>query len=874
MNKVYDQYWGKAKSTKTVSHHLFAYHSLDVVAVGTRWWETSVALRNGMIRAMGVDEPQAKAWMQFFLGLHDLGKLDFRFQQKAPQVAKKLGHSVENSRKRSNYDHGEWGFTWYQRERESRYGLPERKRAYWIQWGRAVTGHHGRFYQCVDKSTVEGLMINEASRDVWNKDQLARTEWCEDLYEWFLVPAGLSKTSLSPPCPHQFAGFCCVCDWLGSNETPGFFEYDDQPYPDLMQYFQSRFPIAQHSLQTSGLFVPAVNKGGVSLVLEQGQSPRKVQSLVEQLPVQPGLTIIEASTGSGKTETALGYASILLANSLADSVMIALPTQATANTMLARMEKIAPRLFPVQVNSPHSLSNLLLAHGKSNFEPRFIELKKTMYRNTAQGKEEALTQCSQWLAESRKRVFLGQIGVGTIDQVLMSVLPIRHQFVRGFGLHKSVLIVDEVHAYDFYMVGLLEEVLKKQREAGGSAIMLSATLPAIQKSVLLKAWSSKEDASANSPYPLITHVNQEGRFQTFKIADKAQEIADKVRQSPSNGIKLERLVTSDWRLSQQQMDRVLEAATSGAHVAIVLNLVDEAQRLFKQLTQRVNGRPIALDLFHARFRFKDRQTREQAVIEHYQPRSILKPGRILVATQVVEQSLDLDFDWLITHLCPVDLLFQRIGRLHRHQTTKRPQGFENPLCTVILNQGNNYGLHQLIYGNASVLWRTKELLKSHDCLKFPYIYRPWIEQVYQEDAWSDEPASIQKQKAEFLVEQKTRNQTAKQLSQEWFTPLKDNDQNAALLTRDGEMGLNLLLGRNDNSSFQLLDEDWDKAFVNEQINRHTVAVPASWKRFLHEPKQGLYHVSMKPHPDIESEWASDELKLRYSSERGLERVNG
>ena len=221
-----------------------------------------------------------------------------------------------------------------------------------------------------------------------------------------------------------------------------------------------------------------------------------MQLLAEALPKRRSLTIIEAPTGTGKTEAALTYAWKLVSAGLADSIIFALPTQATANAMFERLEKMAGVVF---ADSP----NLLLAHGFAQFNEKFTELKKRS--RPADGEEQdGWVKCSEWLSESRKRVFLGQIGVCTIDQVLISVLPVRHRFVRSFGVGRSVLIVDEVHAYDAYMYGLLEEVLRQQRASGSSAILLSATLPEAQKQKLFSAWGAESEEEKFAPYPLIS----------------------------------------------------------------------------------------------------------------------------------------------------------------------------------------------------------------------------------------------------------------------------------------------------------------------------------------------------------------------------------
>lgn len=208
----------------------------------------------------------------------------------------------------------------------------------------------------------------------------------------------------------------------------------------------------------------------------------------------------------------MAYAWCLLDKGLADSIIFALPTQATANAMLKRLETCAPLIFNDQ-------TNLVLAHGKAAFNEDFWHLKSSYRQRTEQGKEEARVQCAECLSSSRKRVFLGQIGVCTVDQVLISVLPVRHKFVRGFGLGKSILIVDEVHAYDSYMYGLLEEVLKQQHVAGGSALLFSATLPHHQREALSKTWGGSLSCQEKSPYPLVTHVGKRGRITPFELPE-------------------------------------------------------------------------------------------------------------------------------------------------------------------------------------------------------------------------------------------------------------------------------------------------------------------------------------------------------------------
>lgn len=447
----YFRYWGKAEKD-TGKYHLLPYHCLDVAAVASAWWNEDKALRESFNRACNVEEHIIKAWLLFFIAFHDLGKFDVRFQLKAKELALNLNplFSEADSSYSKNYDHGRYGRHWFNQERNS-YGFntfDDTELFYWIS---SVCGHHGRGFgtgNCYPPSADESVI---------DHDRKAREQWVEKLKSMFLVPAGINSIDQLPEPPALLAGFCSVCDWLGSNAD--YFNLRGNADISIDEYFHGQRSIAFSALRASGMLGEPTRKGGMDIVYPD-YHPRGIQHLVNQLPVDPGLTLIEAPTGSGKTEAAIAYASRLLAAGLADSIVFALPTQATANAMLERLDEAGRKLFPDGVN-------VVLAHGKARFNSEFINLKNAAIGKTVQGNEEAFAQCAQWLATSRKRVFLGQIGVCTIDQVLLSVLPVRHHFVRAFGIRKSILIVDEIHAYDSYMNGLLDLVLEAQKKGRG-----------------------------------------------------------------------------------------------------------------------------------------------------------------------------------------------------------------------------------------------------------------------------------------------------------------------------------------------------------------------------------------------------------------------
>jgi CRISPR-associated endonuclease/helicase Cas3 len=504
-------YWGKAddKYLAEPKWHPLAYHCLDVAAVAASWWDASPAIRRTFLAAFNCPESQQRqlrAWVLFFTALHDLGKFDVRFQLKAPDALTAAWRSLSKEdhglsiKDITGFDHGWAGMAWANQEYQQWLGHADADREVWEHWKpwlAAVTGHHGDFYEPAK------ICEPEADTLVIEHDRAARYEFVSALADIFLTPEDINFQD-SPPLSSSsarslLAGFCAVCDWIGSNTD--VFKYQ-KTGTALTDYLNARIVKIQTEdvLHHFGLLAKAENYKGVRALLKPEESPRGIQVLVDGLPTTPGLTLIEAPTGSGKTEAALAYAWRLLDQGVADSIVFALPTQATANAMLTRAESFAGSVF--------GDANVVLAHGKSKFNEAFQRLANAGRHQTAQGKQEATIQCASWLYSSRKRVFLGQIGVCTVDQVLLSVLPVRHKFVRGFGLNKSVLIVDEVHAYDAYMHGLLGEVLRRQKTTGGSAILLSATLPAGVRAKLLDAWESS--GVDDAPYPALWHHTRRG----------------------------------------------------------------------------------------------------------------------------------------------------------------------------------------------------------------------------------------------------------------------------------------------------------------------------------------------------------------------------
>jgi len=823
---------------------------------------------------------QLRAWVLFFVALHDYGKFDVRFQLRARHIWEGLYPNTNNydflpsTQDCKNYYHGEKGLSWFMDDQGQKLSLtspvsgiglsflddieePFSDRwSAWKPWLEAVTGHHGHIK---DASYLASASLPPTcDQNFAEVDHQARTEWLAASEGLFLHPVSLSIDDSPPAFSPLMAGFCSVSDWLGSRCDEQNFSYQAKPQ-ELSLYFEQRCAVdAIKTLDIAGIRGKAKKYEGVSVLLNSNFTPRSMQTLVDRLPLQSGMTVVEAPTGSGKTEAALAYAWRLIGAGLADSIIFALPTQATANAMLGRLKKIATKLFE---NRP----NVLLAHGAARFNKIFTNLKHAAIKEYE--KEDGWVQCSQWLAESRKRIFLGQIGVCTIDQVLISVLPVRHRFVRSFGVGRSVLIVDEVHAYDAYMCGLLEEVLRQQRDAGGSAILLSATLSGQQRRHLFEAWAAEmEPQEVNDPYPLATWTAGE-RPIPFEL-DPDQVPAGTI-------VDIESIRCEGMMPDHSLLERVINAAEGGAQIAIVCNLVDVAQTVTTTLRTLSS---IPVDLFHARYCYKHRQEKELDAITRFGPEGKRATGHILVATQVIEQSLDLDFDWIITQICPVDLLFQRLGRLHRHKRTNRPLGFEQPFCTILLPEEVDYGLHEMIYGNARVLWRTEQKIISAPDTRiiFPDAYRTWIESVYQQEVWGNEPPEIQKKYEKFLDEvEAVKRFKAKYMISSVANPFADTDEKITAVTRDGEMNLTVIPYCLCASGKMLMDgtvlESFDEYQRLEVLALNSIGVPKSWRYSLDESDEdGRFWLEMEQDGDG-YKGRSNGMIFRYHKDTGMEK---
>nr|WP_286193326.1 CRISPR-associated helicase Cas3' [Boseongicola sp. H5] len=359
------------------------------------------------------------------------------------------------------------------------------------------------------------------------------------------------------------------------------------------------------------------------------------------LPGGPVLAIIEDETGAGKTEAAMILAQRMLLAGKGAGLFLALPTMATADAMFARAGAVVGRMF----DSP----SVALAHGRSALSEAFRDV-------VGHAAREGEVTCAPWLADGRRKALLAHVGVGTVDQALLGVLPTRFATLRLWGLASKILIVDEVHEMgNPYMAQELQRLLEFHAGRGGSAILLTATLPLAQRQRLVDSFAlgragHKPDV-AQPDYPALTIVG-----------------ADAVTK-PVPALRANRGPVTVRRLGDAEaaLDCLIRATGQGAACVWVRNAVDDAISVADALA----ARGVSVDLLHARLALCDRKHHEAAMLARFGKGGTDRAGRVLVATQVVESSLDLDFDVMVSDLAPMAALIQRAGRLWRHMD-RRP----------------------------------------------------------------------------------------------------------------------------------------------------------------------------------------------------------
>lgn len=715
-----------AKSGEETSWHPLALHLLDVAACAdailTREPQST---RDRLAAVLGLDWTHARPWLLLLIACHDLGKGCPGFQCKWKNLSGlDAGASPDASVNHAFVSQVELLSLLIE------LGWPDGAADLVAD---AVGCHHG---ERARPNTLENLENNR--RALGNSEwHAARRAIFEALIEVFAPTAPPTKPTLTGPDFMLLAGLTSFADWIGSNEA--YFPFGTpEACADLPGWFETRRQHnAEIALDKTG-WLPRLPLAAAPQAFDAvfGFAPRPLQqAVVDALGSinQPAILLAEAPMGEGKTEAAL-YAHLELQRRLGHrGLYVALPTKATGNAMFARVLE-----FLRSQNCDRPL-DLQLLHGGALLNDSYQQLKPGgIFDTTSDGEVRA----GEWFTH-KKRALLSEYGVGTIDQALLTILPVRHQFVRLWGLANRVVVFDEIHAYDAYTGTLLLHLLRWLLALGSSIVLLSATLPP-QIRRQLAALTGAQPPAQEAAYPRLSvyQIGQPVRQTPFD-ADPARHLAMTIAP-----------VTADLSAIKAALD---ERLVPGGYALALLNTVQRAQQLYRDYG---DGEPLVVDgahvgkrladgtevyLFHARFPADQRQRREDAMLKVFGPPGKTEPGgetgarsgrKLLIATQVAEQSLDLDFDLIATDLAPIDLLLQRAGRLWRHARGARPAS-EPVLIVAGLLEDPPPSFGKPLWWNTvyreDLLLHTRSLLRDKLTLHLPDEIDTLVAKVYEEE---------------------------------------------------------------------------------------------------------------------------------------------
>ncbi len=646
---IYNNAWGKFSFDDGEFHHL-AHHSADVAAVFTEIIRHPIFRRRAdaaIGRLLKDSEVQCLAAIVF---LHDIGKLAPGFQAKGwPQP-----HGIQLR------GHLECGWLWKRELTPGSLGGAIVHLARWPEietWLFALFSHHGRPVAEPENGAASAFFKLRGRAYDWKAEEALMGQ---ALLDWFPEISTAHPPPASPQLVHFFCGILTLADWIGSDRRAFPFEAEFR-----RDYWKTARARADHRVLEIGLSADCLALRGEpawSLISDHA-GPRPAQSAVGHLSPHESLILLEAETGAGKTEAALWRFAVLLVAGEVDALYFAVPTRAAARQLQRRINEALQRMLVAPPETVLAIPGQVMAGEAHGLRlPDFSMLW-----------DDGEQRPARWAAEHAARFLAAQVAVGTVDQMALGGLQVKYAHLRGAALSRALLVIDEVHASDAYMTEVQAAMAHAHLRLGGHVMLMSATLGATARSRWFgtSVGSLAEDAAL--PYPAV-----------WTGAGIQSVTAD-----AGAGKKVQISAAPGWS-GEDAARHAIDAARRGARVLVIRNTVARAQETFvaclaaaPDLLLTVNGIPT---LHHGRFAAEDRRLLDAAV-EAAIGKDSPKGGRIVVGTQTLEQSLDLCADFLITDLCPMDVLLQRIGRLHRHQRS-RPAGFETARVVVLTPPGD------------------------------------------------------------------------------------------------------------------------------------------------------------------------------------------
>ncbi|NLI39602.1 MAG: CRISPR-associated helicase Cas3' [Caldisericales bacterium] len=695
-------FWGKTLQEKNATNsgvvitksHPLLFHMVDVASVAEKMFERVISdhvKKNLKTLYRNEDDSSLSSKVAFLAGLHDLGKATPPFQGLWFEGAKKLSAEglkfppVNDKTKNHGWMTSSLIFSEFEPTKDKDKLINQIGRKMAISLG----GHHGLMSDCyvwqdfADHKFFSGSaswlearkeLLSDYYKCIYGMDMGEKT-LKKAILEALPKDESLKILQLNDSFFAFLSGLVSVADWVGSSADWFEFHEPDDSTSAIDDYLN-------HSRESAARAVDNVwpEETGEQKMFANGeelfsyifpeisQGPRPLQKkCIDIAPTSSDgkmdsnqIVIIEAPTGEGKTEAAFYLFDSWQRQNVSHGAYIALPTMATSNQMFSRFKNFLSRGHGEKIT-------LNLLHSMKFFNDDFRELK--IVGANDQGYSDTIV-ANSWFQKS-KRGLITPYAVGTIDQSLMGALQVKHMFVRLFGLTGKTVIFDEVHAYDTYMSNLLDMLISWLSELGSSVIILSATLPEKRKRELLKAFCGDNvKGEAKNAYPAITYASKNKKIEsaTFQSNKEVRPIVTFKKAESS---------------IQETADTIMDLIYQGGCAAWICNTVNQSQEVFRYLKEKAPA-DVELVLFHARFTTSDRLGIEDRVLSMMgKGQQAKRPKKaIVVATQVIEQSLDLDFDVMVSEFAPIDLLVQRAGRLHRHKREERPLKVSEPVMFV------------------------------------------------------------------------------------------------------------------------------------------------------------------------------------------------
>jgi CRISPR-associated endonuclease/helicase Cas3 len=672
--------WGKERGLTRA--YPLVWHAVDTAAVALAVWDDYLAanVRRTIAAGLGVDGPQARVLVAFWAGLHDLGKITPGFQGQVSAGAGVLADPRfpplrRAARPLAHQAASQAALDLLLREEGYRPG-PDKARDTWCRVAQIAGGHHGRF----------------AMSDRADVMKLGSEGWAEQRSAVFgVLHAALGRPEPPVEVRGQVAmvitGVVILSDWLASQDSHLEAQLPELPADasdeSVAARLRSLAPVARRLLSEAGLGRPRMRAAEFTSTFGFAANPLQASIIEELLPAvtSSGLLVLTAATGDGKTEAALAAAVALADVAGAAGFYFALPTMATSDEMYRRV-----RRFAGATTSEATATTLL--HSMSWLTAEY----ETRARRGIAGSVAVVTDEEddrldppRWL-RGRKRGLLAPLSVGTVDQALIAALTTKHNALRMLGLVGKVFIVDEAHAYDDYMRSLLERLLAWLGYFGCPVVLLSATLPSSHADGFVRAYAAGAGRDAGGtgtvPYPGWSFLPADPQRSPVTVSDRVRAEIVRGRRIDLT-VDVRRVDHSAAEGRMAVLAETLESVrTHGGHVAVVCNTVDDAQRTYTELTRVAGG--ITVDLLHSRFPASQREEITHRIVERLRNGGHRAGSSVTVATQVIEQSLDLDFDLVLSDLAPLAQLLQRAGRCQRHPSLERPRWAGRTRLVVLL----------------------------------------------------------------------------------------------------------------------------------------------------------------------------------------------